>query len=93
MSANATVPFSDVTGTVPIAQGGTGGTTEAEARTNLGVAPTVHTHTASQITDPVNVSAGKIYAGGSTSNNQIRIFVQSAEPTGAATNDLWFWGS
>lgn len=93
MSAAANVPFSDVTGTVPIAQGGTGGTTEAEARTNLGVAPTVHTHTASQITDPVNVSAGKLYAGGSTSNNQIRIFVQSTEPTGAATNDLWFWGS
>jgi hypothetical protein len=93
MTAGANVPFSDVTGTVPIAQGGTGGTTEGEARTNLGVAPTVHTHTASQITDPVNVSAGKLYAGGSTSNNQIRIFVQSTEPTGGATNDLWFWGS
>lgn len=92
MTGSATIPFSDVTGTVPVAQGGTGATTEAQARTNLGVAAAVHTHTASQITDPANVVAGKFYAGGTSSGTQTRIYVQSATPTGMTTGDLWFWG-
>lgn len=85
------VPGGDITGFVGIANGGTGATTEAQARTNLGVAATVHTHTASQITDPVNITSGKIFNGGSSGGSQIRIFVQSATPTGASANDLWFW--
>lgn len=92
-TANATVPFSDVTGVVPIAQGGTGGQTAAEARTNLGVAPTVHTHTASQITDPANITAGKIYAGGTSSGAATTIYVQATAPASANLGDLWFWGA
>lgn len=91
MTASATIPFTDVTGIVPVAQGGTGAATEAEARTALGVAPTVHTHTASQITDPANLTAGKIYAGGTSAGAATRIFVQATQPTGGATGDLWFW--
>lgn len=85
------VPGADITGSVAVANGGTGATTEAQARTNLGVAPVVHSHTASQITDPVNITAGKIYAGGTTGGAATRIFVQSTTPSGASTGDLWFW--
>lgn len=42
---------SDRLPTVPITKGGTGATTAAAARTNLGAAAASHTHTKSQITD------------------------------------------
>lgn len=41
------------------------------------------TITAAMITDPENLSVGRI--------NGSKVFIQSAQPTGAATNDLWFW--
>lgn len=44
---------------------------------------TLSSITASQISDPQNISAGKI--------NGQNIFIQQAQPTGAAVNDLWFW--
>jgi hypothetical protein len=91
MSASATVPTSDLSGSVAIANGGTGATDAAGARTNLGVAATSHTHTASAITDPANITAGKIYAGGTSGGAATRIFIQSATPTGAVSGDLWFW--
>lgn len=49
--------------------------------------PSPHTHTASQITDPLNLSVGdSVRVGGR------RIFVQSTAPTsGMTANDLWFW--
>ena len=37
--------------TIPVANGGTGATTAAEALTNLGAAPATHTHSASSITE------------------------------------------
>lgn len=39
--------------TIPVANGGTGATTTAEALTNLGAAPATHTHSASTITEGV----------------------------------------
>ena len=42
---------SDRLPTVPIAKGGTGADTAADARANLGAAAASHTHTKSQITD------------------------------------------
>lgn len=50
-----------------------------------------HTHVASNITDPANITSGKIYAGGTSAGNATRIFIQSTTPTGAANGDLWFW--
>lgn len=49
--------------------------------------PAPHTHTANQITDPLNLSVGdSVRVGGR------RIFVQSTAPTsGMTANDLWFW--
>lgn len=91
MTAAATIPAADLTGSVAVANGGTGATTAADARTNLGVAQAVHTHSANQITDPANITAGKIYAGGTSAGQATRVFIQSATPTGMAAGDLWFW--
>ena len=47
----------DLSSAVPVSKGGTGATTAAAARTNLGAAASSHTHTKSQITDmPTKVS-------------------------------------
>lgn len=91
MTASTTVPGSDISGTVAIGNGGTGSTTASDARTALGVPAIVHTHTASQITDPANITAGTIYAGGTSAGNATKIFIQSTTPTGASSGDLWFW--
>lgn len=50
----------NVTGTLPVNQGGTGATTAAAARTNLGAAPTVHGHalTDANITGTLPVNQG-----------------------------------
>lgn len=50
-----------------------------------------HTHTASGITDPENLYAGRIRAGGTSGGNPTRVYVQSATPTGMSSGDLWFW--
>ena len=94
LSTQTGVPGGDITGQVAIANGGTGGATASEARTNLGVPALSHTHAAADITDPVNVNAGKIYPGANSGNSPIRIWVQSTLPTsGMSTNDLYFWGA
>jgi hypothetical protein len=91
MTASSTVAGSDISGSVAVANGGTGATDAAGARTNLGVAAASHTHVASAITDPENIVAGKFYAGGTTSGQATRIFVQSSTPSGGVSGDLWFW--
>lgn len=89
------VPGADITGYVAVANGGTGATTEAQARTNLGVAAASHTHAASDISaaEQANIVAGRIRAGGTSAGTATRIYVQSATPTGMSTGDLWFWGA
>jgi hypothetical protein len=48
--------------------------------------PSTHTHTASQITDPLNLSVGN-----SNKVNSIKIWSQAAAPTtGMVDRDLWF---
>lgn len=56
-----------------------------------GKSATSHTHTASVITDPENIYAARIRAGGSGTGNPTRVYIQSATPTGASAGDLWFW--
>jgi len=49
--------------TIPIANGGTGATTAAAARTALGVPATAHTHVKANITDfPASLPASDVYA-------------------------------
>lgn len=49
--------------------------------------PITHSHSASQITDPNNLSVGNSAKVGGK-----QIFVQSSAPTsGMVANDLWFW--
>jgi len=49
--------------TIPIANGGTGATTAAAARTALGVPATAHTHVKANITDfPTSMPASDVYA-------------------------------
>jgi hypothetical protein len=42
--------FSQITGTLGVAQGGTGATSASQARTNLGAAASAHTHALSELT-------------------------------------------
>jgi len=91
VTGNITGNSGNVSGTVQVANGGTGATTADGARDNLGVAQTVHTHTAAQITNPESLVVGRVYSGAVTSGTQIRIFLQSTQPTSPANGDLWFW--
>lgn len=56
---NEIANLSKVTGTLPVAHGGTGATSAAQARTNLGAAPATHNHPTSQITGLDTALAGK----------------------------------
>lgn len=44
------ITLANMSGVLAVAKGGTGATSAAQARTNLGVAPTTHTHTWAQVT-------------------------------------------
>lgn len=83
----------DRTATRPVNRGGTGATTAAAARTNLGVAATSHTHTRSQITDWPAVTP--VTAGGTggttkaTARSGIGITVSATAPDSPATGDVW----
>lgn len=50
-------------GITPVANGGTGASTAEQARTNIGAAPTTHTHTAGQISGVMSVGQGGTGAG------------------------------
>ena len=41
--------------------------------------------------EQAKIVAGSIRSGGSAAGAAIRVFVQSTQPTGAASGDLWFW--
>lgn len=41
--------------------------------------------------EQANIAAGKIRPGGDYTATALRVFVQSGTPTGAVTNELWFW--
>lgn len=47
--------------------------------------------TASLISDQENIYAGRLRSGGTSGGTAFRVYVQSATPTGASTNDIWFW--
>jgi hypothetical protein len=93
ISSDISYNAENVNGIVAISNGGTGATTAASARTNLGVAATAHQHTASDIVavEQAKLVSGKVYSGGTSAGQPIRIFLQSATPTSPANGDLWFW--
>lgn len=55
------LPFVAVEGTVPVTQGGTGATTAAEARTNLGAAPAYTAGTEDLTAGTSPLESGKLY--------------------------------
>jgi len=93
LSASAVNLASEVTGTLPIANGGTGATSASAARTALGVAAASHTHAYTDITGRDNgaFGAGSVKNWGNHSTNT-RIWVQSAQPSSGQEGDLYFWG-
>jgi hypothetical protein len=66
VKANGSGGISGVS-TIPVANGGTGATTAAAARTNLGVAAVGHTHTAADVGAAEIDSDGKVAASQTTS--------------------------
>ena len=80
-------------GTLGVARGGTGQTSFAAGfvksdGTNITGGNGV---VANDITDPTNLTVGKIRAGGTSGGTATRIFIQSTTPSGATAGDLWFW--
>ena len=57
--------------TIPVANGGTGATSAAAARTNLGAAATSHTHTIAQVTNLQNTLNGKAPVSHTHTTSQI----------------------
>lgn len=57
--------------------------------------PSAHTHTWDQITEKPTVFPVSMGGTGgttkATARNGIGVYVQSGTPSGASTNDLWFW--
>jgi len=82
-------------GTLGVARGGTGrssftaGFVKSDG-TNLSGGNAVAASDISS-TEQANLTAGKIRAGGTSSGNATRIFIQSTTPSGASAGDLWFW--
>lgn len=83
----------DLRATAPVATAVTWGAIEEK--------PTTFPTTPADFTGVLPVSKGgtgqtdlaSVTVGNSTRVGGIRIFVQSATPSGAAANDLWFWGA
>ena len=82
-----------LSGTLAVANGGTGATTASAARTALGVPAISHSHTISQISDASAVGAALMAAASKdTGRDTVGIFVQSADPAASADDgDLWIW--
>lgn len=83
----------NVTSTLPVANGGTGvySMTTGFIKYNGSAVVSGQPVVASDITDPTNITAGKIRAGGTSGGTATTVFVQSGPPTANATGDLWFW--
>ena len=98
VSPTASIPAASITTPsgvgLTVAQGGTGVTsmTAGFIKYVSGTAITSGNGVvASDITDPTNITAGKIRAGGTSGGTATTVFVQSGPPTANATGDLWFW--
>jgi hypothetical protein len=98
VSASATIPVGDLSGTLPVGSGGTGRTTLTAGNYLTGngssAINSVSSIPFSDISDRgnANFDAGSLRNWGSLSTNT-KIFVQSATPSSNLTDgDLWFYG-
>ena len=94
-TTKSSVPAADISGTLAVANGGTGlaSMTTGFLKYNGTAVVSGQPVVASDIsaTEQANIAAGKIRAGGTSAGNATTIFIQSSQPTGAVTGDLWFW--
>ena len=77
-----------ITGTLPVSHGGTGATTAANARTNLGAAATSHTHDISQVTNLQTTLNGKAASSHNHSASNITSGALSAARGGTGRSTL-----
>lgn len=92
-SASAVSLTADVSGVLPVANGGTGSTTAGAALTALGAAAASHTHTSSQITDRTTQMYGAGVTNLGSLSTNVRVWIQATEPTtGQQEGDLYFYG-
>jgi hypothetical protein len=96
MTASTTIPVGSLSGTLPVANGGTGlsSMTAGLLRYNGSVLLSGQTVAATDIpaSEQAQIISGGFYSGGVTSGSVVNVFVQSAQPSsGVTAGDLWFW--
>lgn len=93
LSAGAVSLTAEVSGVLPIANGGTGASSAGAALTALGAAAASHTHTSSQITDRTTAMFGAGVTNLGSLSTNTRIWIQATQPSsGMVEGDLYFYG-